>query len=41
MHAAVTGNRSGATAIAPTISIWSSSITPNAAITPATAMNAR
>ena len=41
MQAAVTGSRSGATAIAPTIRIWSSSITPNAAITPATAMKTR
>ena len=40
-QAALKGSRSGLTAIAPTIRIELSWITPSAAITPATAMSAR
>ena len=38
---AAIGSASGLTAIAPTIRIWLSSITPKPAMTPAVTMNAR
>jgi hypothetical protein len=41
VQAAVIGSRSGLMAIAPTMRIELSSMTPKAAITPAAAMNTR
>ena len=40
-HAAVTGSVSGLTAIAPTINVWLTVMTPYPAMIPATIMKAR